>query len=431
MCVCVCACDSLCLPLSHTAPSDYQISLPGNQYHCYTLTHEPFTSSHDDLSIQLPSPLPSSGTIVTGQSADRTDTFTLYLDGNILHYELIIGEREFAPKSTLELSTDQTYRISLTRSPEDITILIQTVSSTNQIAVAETIRMSLSPGTAEPVFPFLCAGGGALEHQLYEGVMERLMAGHIAVFEMRNSTISTPSDFISFHDNPTSPSLFFRKLGLSSDDEFSFQFRLGTDISSGILLQTGNASFMVTVTIYPDVRSDIILFAGPDVVECENIIVTDNNWHTFEMRKTEVGGRRGLIVLFDHDTSNACRLNSTEVHDNIAVLESESSRLHIGPTTSNSDPSGMPISLVGCFQKIRFKTGSREFAPNLEVPIASYERFSGDGCRGCDQEYEAMLCKKNKGVCRYNGYQNITCECFEPFTGPTCEGVCVCVCVCV
>ena len=317
-----------------------------------------------------------------------------------------------------ELANDATYRVSVTRAQQNVVLTIQTVSSTNQITVVDTSEMGLPPGTPEPVFPFLCVGGGAMEEALYVGVIERVMAGHIAVLETENSTHTTPSDLISFLRDPAFPSLGFQKLGLRSDDGFSFQFRMGTGRQTGILLELGNESFKVTVTIFPSPLGDILVVAGVEVIICDNVFVGDGNWHEFELTKTE---NSGLKVVFDRNSSTACYINTSG--ENFGILTSDSSQLVLGPTSgSEIDPSGTPTPFVGCFQKIRFVTGSRVFRANLEVPLGLHERFSGDGCRGCDPEYEERSCMRSRGACLSNGFRNITCKCNEPFIGPTCEG---------
>ena len=373
--------------------------------------------------MQLQSPLPASGTIITGDYKNQTDSFNLFLEDQTLHYELTIEGKTFSRNSTLRLSQSQNYRISISRSTSRVIITIQTVSSTNQIADAETIEMNLPSGTPMPAFQLVCVGGVTLETQLYSGVMERIIVNHIAVLETQTPTLFTPSDFISVRGNPSSPSLTFHRRGFHSD-EFSFQFRLWTGQAAGILLQAGSTpSFMLMVIIFNDTAGDIMI-AAPQAgifTMCENVHVVDNQWHLLEVKKTERAGNRGITMTFDRDAATSCHVNISNEH--FDVLEGSSSTLQLGVTTgTGSAPfSGNENPFQGCFQKIQFKTGSNTFRPNLEVPITQYERFRSDGCRDCDPEYESQFCKRKNGICWNSGFRNITCECKEPYVGQTCQ----------
>ena len=402
---------------SSAASSEHQLVLAGDGYVCYTLAPEPFTPEHDDIAVQLQSPLPASGTVITGESRNRSDSFNLFLEGRTLRYELTIGDNTFQTKSAHQLSISRNYQISVARSESEVVITIQTISSTNQVTVAETIEMPLPPSTPEPVFPFFCVGGGTLETRLYNGVMQRIMIGHAALIGTHNSTRHTLGDFISLRNNPPSPSLAFPKLGFSFD-EVSFQFRLAPDTETGVILKAGNQAFDLSLTIFNSFEgNEILLVAGHPVV-CEMNVV-DNRWHLLELRKTETAGTRGIAVTFDRNASTSCQISISQ--ENFDILESNSSVLELGPTTTSAIFPGNPTPFEGCFQKIRFTTGSDVFRPNLEVPIMLYDRFYGDGCRDCQPDYEETYCKRTNGVCRSNGFRNISCECLEPYLGPTCE----------
>ena len=253
---------------------------------------------------------------------------------------------------------------------------------------------------------------------LYNGVMERIFIGHTAAVESQTSTRRTPSELINFRDNPPSPSLEFTKHGLRSD-AFSFQFRLGPETSTGVILKAGNSLFDLTLTIFNSFESNEIFLVAGFPVSCDNVNVVDNHWHLLELQKTERGGSRGIVVTFDKNSSTSCQIDISR--ENFDILESNTSILELGPTTSSAIFPGNPTPFVGCFQKIRFTTGSDVFAPNLEVPIMQHERFHGDGCRDCDPEYEKRSCKRSNGVCHNRGFNDITCDCLEPYLGSTCE----------
>ena len=384
--------------------------------------------------MQLQSPLPSSGTILTGHSANWTNQFSLYWKDSAVHYELRIGSTEYVTKSTATLSPNQKYRVSVTRSQTagaQITIKIQSVSSTNQIAGIDTTVLQLSnEDEVEPVFPFICVGGGDLEMPTYSGTLERLYIGHIALLEQRNSTYFTRKqvqtiDLINLLDEPADPALTFRKHGLQSD-RVSFQFRLEREHGAGILLVAGNDTYRLTISIIGAPSGDIIMLAGLLYLPCGDIFVLDNQWHLFQLEKFEdpQSGRRGVMVTIDYNTTTACRFDGEELSENFDILTAETSVFQLGPTTgSYIDPNGRGIPFLGCFQNIEFVTGSETFRPNLEVPIAQQKRFSSEGCLSCTEEAPQTTFCLNGGQCQDTGaFDSGSCICPPEFTGQHCDG---------
>ena len=426
---------SLSLP---PASSSHQLTLTGEAYYCYSLTHQPFTNHHDDIVVQLEAPLPSSGTILTGHSDNWTTQFSLYLEGNRLHYELKNDSgSEYAARSNITLSQNQNYRISVTRSEDrsEITIAIQTVSANNEIANADSIILELSSDNVPPVFPSICVGGGALEVVRYIGIMERVFVGHLALAEQRNSSYFTREqvqglDTISVSGEPSNPALIFRKHRLNSD-RISFQFRIEREHGVGILLTSRNGNNFFTISIFKSEISDIIMFAGlpSSYKPCNNIFVVDNQWHLFELKRfhNATYGGPGIILTVDNDDANSCHFSDAtfgEILDTLAV----NSDLQIAPTTSSNVEQGNPVPFIGCFQDFEFTLGSDVFHPNLEAAVEQYARFSRGGCWNCiaeegEGEGEGEVYCLNGGMCQDEGaFQEKSCLCSPHFTGSRCKG---------
>ena len=333
--------------------------------------------------------------------------------------------------SDVELLPDENYRISVVRSQSVITIKIQSVSSTNQIVDVDTIDLELSGSEVEPVFPLVCVGGGDMETPTYEGTLVRVFVGHVALFEPQNSfhfmrKQVLRADLIHLSDDPFSPPLTFTKHGLRSD-EISFQFRLEPVHGAGILLIAGNDSYTLTISITEADSGDIILVAAgldslPDLISCDNIFVLDHQWHLFQLKTTISEGKKGLVITVDHNATTACRFFTDGLSQNFEILESESSTLQLGPTTSGSlDTRGTPTPFLGCFQHLEFVTDSVMVRPNLEVPILRYDRFSGsESCHECVPGTGYCF---NGGICKNTGaFQNNSCDCPEILAGERCDG---------
>jgi hypothetical protein len=402
-----------------TAPRNYQLSLTGDTYYCYTLRHQPFTARHDDIVVQLQSPIPPTGTILTGHSENRTNQFILYLKDNAVHYELLIENTEYSAISTAVLATNNNYRISISRLQDDVTLRVQSASSTNQIALIDTVVLQLSD---EILFPFVCVGGGEMEIPAYSGTLERVFLGHIALLELNSTNITQKQEttnVIHLLDNPVHPPLTFTRHGLQSD-EVSFEFRIPRDHKAGVLLYAGNSTIQFKIFV---IAGEILLFADSalNFMPCDNILVLDNNWHYFHLRKLDDPSSEegpGVVLTIDYDTQHECRFFNAKFRD---IFDAEPSVFQLGPSTTNqieSDVTSTPF--LGCFQNIEFSTGSEIFRPNLEVPIAQHERFTGDGCFLCDPIVPNECL--NGGTCHNTRpLQNVSCSCPEPFRGPNCE----------
>lgn len=416
--------------------SDNNLVVNGNSYFCYTPLHQPYTSRHGDILVQLQPPLPRTGTITAGHSLDWSNQFNLFIKDSVLHYELTVGENEYFVNSNLNLAIDNIYRISLTNNDNEIEILIRSVSSTNQIAVVETIPLSLTPGEILPEFEVVCVGGGAMEVPIYDGVMERVHVGHVSLLEsQQNYSLSSSrqrietTNVIKFSNESASPPLVFTKHGLHSDN-ISFQFRLSPDIKNGILLRARDARdgiAQLMITIFSQDSGDVVMTGlsstGWGVKDCDSIFVTDGDWHHFELTKTgdPTSGESGIVMTIDGISSNSCYLNMTGFSQ---IIESETSILEFGPTsTNNLQPSVTPLPFLGCFQKFKFVKGTSTFQPNLEVPVMQYDRFYGDGCYDCSLNESRESNCINGGVCQnVAALESTECKCLKEFTGDTCQG---------
>lgn len=414
------------LPSLSPDSSNHQLTLDGDSYYCYTLTHQPFTHHHNDILVELLSPLPSSGTILTGHSQNGSNQFHLYWRDNAIHYELMTVNGSYSTSSSVALSREDSYRISVQRSHTADTIIIKIQRVLDELTEVQTIPIQLLPGEMEPVFSSICVGGVDLEENIYSGTMERVFVGHISLLEQRNSTFFTRKkvekvDLVSVSNQSSGMPLMFKKHGLQSD-RISFEFRLWKEKESlytaGVLLSVGNESFQLTIFLFD---SDIIvgITGTADGTDCYDMFSTREQWHFFEMEKYN-DGEQGILIRVDNDTEKECRIMSSELSQNFHVLTAETSTLQLAPTTTASLGTGHPFT--GCFQNIKFVTGTETFRPNLEVAIAQSGRFSSSGCFLCTPEENVLDCHNN-GVCEDTGvFRDRSCRCPPQFTGPLCQG---------
>lgn len=327
----------------------------------------------------------------------------------------------------MALSREDSYQISVQQSHNAETIIIKVQRILDELTEVETILLQLLSGEMESVFSSICVGGVDWEENIYSGTMERLFVGHIALLEQRNSTFFTRKkvekvDLVSVSDTSDDMALTFKKHGLQSD-RISFEFRLwkGSGDSTnlvGVLLSVGNQSFQLTIILF-DKEIIASVTNSLDITYCDNMVETTEQWHFFEMEKYN-DGEQGILIRIDNDTEKECRVMSSELSQNFHTLTAETSTLKLGPTTTAFF--GTPRSFSGCFQNIKFLTGTETFRPNLEVAIAQSERLSSDGCFLCTPEENVLDCHNN-GICEDPGvFHNRSCRCPPQFTGPLCKG---------
>lgn len=412
------------------ASSAHQLTLTGLAYPCFSLSPQPFTQNHDNMVVQLQSPLPSTGTIAVGYSSDKSSWFSLYLDDYRLHFESNIGDAWYIAESPF--SQDQDYRITITRTTvSQISVDVKTVSADNQEASdVEHVLLQLPENQDRPVFSTLCVGGGTLEVAMYNGTMERLFLGHFALAEERSSSSRSQvlvqrSDVISVSNDPEQPALTFRKHGLLSD-KISFEFR--TDRVGMLLSILTNTSYIFHVSIFETPTTHVFLFSTSDNVVCNNIFIIDSQWHLFELERyfDDATGGPGLRLTVDGNTNNSCVISSVSFAQNFDSLAAAD--LLVAYTTAAS--TGVTTPLAGCFQNFVFSSGPEMFRPNLEAAAQQYERFTTEGCHYCaagdDGDVTGGVDCGERGECVSKGaLQRESCSCLPGFSGPQCRGTCI------
>lgn len=414
------------LPL---ASSSHQIHVSGDTYPCYSLTYEPFTH-HDNILLQLVSPVPVMGTVLTGHSDDWTSQFFLYLKNSQLHYQLVVGNTSYAAETGVLLSQNQNYQITIDQSSfETISLNIHKVVSPNQQVSLDSQVLLLEGNQVRPVFTEVCVGGGALEVPIFSGVMERVFFNHFALAENRNFSYHDRkqvqrSDIISVSGTPMHPPLTFKMNSIAAD-KISFQFRIKQDRGgAGMLLRSHNGTHKFIVSVLQTGMAEIIIISEM-FVPCNGVFVSDDEWHLFVLERFQDSGTGGmeLRLTVDENQSTVCVIGMGALGQSLDTLAA-TSNLEIAPTTDGvATLNGDPIPFIGCFRDFEFVTGSETHRPNLEVAAREFDRFSSTGCSYCTGEEPGGGHCLHGGECVMEGaFEEKTCNCPPEFTGPRCQG---------
>ena len=404
---------------NHLDPSLHMRSfMDGAPYLCYDTRPQPYQTTPTTATIRLIPPLPESGTIMTGHSANQIQ-FSIGLKNRQIVYELRMNRTSTVLLTSQNvLSPDTSYQLDYTLTYNFTTISIGLISGDTLESSLETVSELITPtlSITDTQFQGVCLGGALLEDINYSGTLENVYFNHLSLTEERHFNLfraasTSRSDVINFSglSSPSSLQFTTRNVNLS---RISFDVRTEPE-DSGVLLFIEDNDVQFFFSIF---NSELLTFLNPDMalVPC-SFGINDGLWHHMDIDIIQ-GSTPGIRQTID--SAGEC----TFVDIDINVLRRLLDRpLQLGATDS-SFGEFEPVSFEGCFQNIVFEYESGEtFRPNLEAVARTEERFSTTGCFECSSEQVTMAACTNDGKCEYKSRVGAECLCTEDNVGPQCE----------
>jgi hypothetical protein len=390
--------------------SMHRLNLTLDSYLCYALDN--FPSIDSAASVRLLSPLPQTGSIMTGVSS-HGDQFNLYLEDSVLKLELISVNRSFklGVNTSQVLDSAASYQVDFEIRSDRIDLILATISDSGGLTEIERLNGTVTFPVATS-FTTVCVGGTMLEIPYYVGLLERVIY-HAAPlsdqsFMQQYATVETPVNLISVSEISDTP-LTFQRFTLADDyQRITFEIRLEMDSNqlTGTPLSTrgGELQFVVTngdFSILSMFGSPFFLFVG-----CPDTGKVDNQWHRIDIILFRNGdGMADLYVSVDEVSCNPLtEQNHMELERILDSLITSNTLLDFGVTQSSETMNGR---FVGCLRNIEFgeTADSEPVRPDLASAIRAEERFT----RGEEECYSCRMgattdCQNAGEVCADCGY---------------------------
>lgn len=412
---------TLCLHSVDLSLHRFELTL--DSYLCYSLATYPFIDR--TASVRLLSPLPVSGTIMTGISP-RGDYFNLYLEESLVRLDFVpSNETRVQLTANQMLDSSASYQIDVQLELEQIHVIISTLSG----SVVEEIER-LSENTTVSVvsgFTSICIGGTMLELPYYDGVVERAIFNRVSLSNrtfVGSSSVETRAEVISLRPNITQPPLRFERLNFANNYfNIMFEMRLEQDELSlaGIPIEMINAEATLSFLVVANHFSIIGFGPGFVSVDCRTFgqpVIDDNRWHHVNLTLIRNGdGTANVHLIVDNQLSSLCKQTNSMALDNVlASLIASETPLDFGLPKEDLS-SGTTVDFVGCFRNFEFRqtpSDNSPVRPDLALVTKTSQRFgAGDSCYACLPTDSSDASCQGELVCADCGF-NISAQCLAP-----------------
>ena len=416
---------TLCLHSADLSLHRFELTL--DSYLCYSLTTYPFIDR--TASVRLLSPLPVSGTIMTGISP-RGDYFNLYLEESLVRLDFVpSNETRVQLTANQMLDSSASYQIDIQLELKQIHVIISTLSG----SVVEEIER-LSENTTVSVvsgFTSICIGGTMLELPYYDGIVERAIFNRVSLSNrtfVGSSSVETRADVISLRPNITQPPLRFERLNFANNYfNIMFEMRLEQDELSlaGTPIEISKDGTTLSLFVVSN-HFSIIGFRATGFVSADcrlfgQPVIDDNRWHHVNLtliRNDDGTSNAHLIV--DSQISSLCEVTDSvqkQTLDSIlASLITSGAPIDFGIPTMDR-MSSTTVDFIGCFRNFEFRqtpSDNSPVSPDLALAKKTVQRFgAGDSCYGCLPTDSSDASCQGGLVCADCGF-NISAQCLAP-----------------
>lgn len=405
--------------------SMHRLSLTLNNYLCYALDNFPLINSTG--SVRLLSPLPQTGSIMTGVSSGGNQ-FNLYLEDDILKLELISGDRSVKLSTSQVLDSSTSYQVNFKIRSNRADLILETISESGGLTEIERLNGTVT-FSVPTSFTTVCVGGSMLEIPYYMGVLERVIYNAAPLsdrsFMRQYATMETPVNLISVSEVSDTP-LTFQRFNLADNYQritFEIRLEMASNMLTGTPLSTRGGELQFVV-INGDFSIASLGSPFQFFVMCPGTAKVDNQWHRIDIVLSRNGdGIADLYVTVDEVSceplTNANQMELGRILD--SLINSNSALFDFAVTQRSQSMSG---SFVGCLRNIEFKetADSDPVRPDLGSAIRAEERFrrGEEECYSCRMD-ETTDCQNAGEVCADCGYLH-PAQCLDSLQ--SCPGRC-------